>query len=128
MLPRSLALLFLSLLTPLAAIAEDAATPPTPSVPGADFGSANANTALKIAGLVTFVANSCPDLAPDYDRFKEVISALGLETDDLSKNDLKLKYLNYTALYQADIKGSCEKAQSNFGDAGTVIKGLFHQK
>jgi hypothetical protein len=124
---RLLAALFLLLTTPPAAHADEKAVPP-PASGGVEAAPENTDKALKIAGLVAFVANSCPNLVPDYDRFKAVISTLGLEVEELSKNELQLKYLNYAAIYQKDIPGGCEKAQSLFGDGGTMLKGLFHPK
>jgi len=122
---RLLAVLLFLLTTPPAARADDRAPPPsTPG--GAQVAPETTDKALKIAGLVAFVANSCPNLSPDYDRFKAVISTLGVEVEELSKNDMQLKYLNYAAIYQKDIPGGCEKAQSLFGDSGTMLKGLFH--
>lgn len=88
----------------------------------------NVSSAVKIAGLVAFVANACSNLKPDYDKFEAIIAKLGLETKDLSNNDLKLKYLSYTSIYQQDIKGNCEKAKQMFGENGIITKGLFINK
>ncbi len=87
----------------------------------------NVNSAIKLAGLVTFVGNACPSLKPDYDKFKTIISNLGVDENEISKNDMKMKYLSYTSIYQQDIKGNCERAYSMFGDSGTTLKGLFHR-
>jgi len=124
---RWFAMLFATVFIILPARAEDGTTPPSRDGKS-EVVSENTDKAVKIAGLVAFVASSCPSLAPDYARFNSVISTLGLETVDLAKDNLRLKYLNYAALYQKDVQASCEKAQAMFGDNGTVLAGLFHVK
>ena len=124
---RLLILLLLIISTSIATGAEEGSGS-AGSPNGAVATSENTDKALKIAGLVAFVANSCQDLIPDYEVFKIVISSLGFETSDLSKSDLRVKYLNYTGIYQKDITGNCTKAWAMFGDEGTMFKGLFHHK
>ena len=113
---------------PRAALPRQQASPPQEKPAEAGSVPANAKTAAKLAGLVAFVANSCPELMPDYARFKNIVSALGIDVDDLSNGDLKLQYLNYASLYQADVKGNCEQARSRFGETGTTFQGLFQKK
>lgn len=82
------------------------------------------NTAAKLAGLLLFVQNACPDLQPDYNRFKEVVAGLGVPLDDLSTGDLLLRSRAYTETYTKDTPANCSRADANFGPAGTTIPGL----
>jgi len=82
------------------------------------------NSAAKLAGLLYFVQNACPDLQPDYNRFKEVVAGLGVPLNDLSAGDLLLRSRTYTETYTKDTPANCSKADANFGPAGTTIPGL----
>lgn len=82
-------------------------------------------SALKLAGLVTFVANRCPKLQPNYPRFEEAITALGVAKSDLDKADMKAGYLGYAARYNADVKANCERADAQFGPEGKTLSGIF---
>lgn len=87
--------------------------------------SSQMQSALKLAGLVTFVANSCPDLKPNYPRFKATLNALGASEADLNKLDLKGRYLGYTARYNADAKANCLRAKAQFGPGGSTLPDIF---
>nr|USU32826.1 hypothetical protein NG677_03775 [Methylobacterium sp. OTU13CASTA1] len=82
------------------------------------------NSAAKLSGLLYFVQNACPDLQPDYARFKTVISSLGVTLEDLSAGDLLLRSRTYTEVYTKDTPANCTRAEANFGPAGTTIPGL----
>lgn len=82
------------------------------------------NSAAKLAGLLYFVQNACPDLKPDYTRFKDVVAGLGVTLEDLSAGDLLLRSRTYTEVYTKDTPGSCARADANFGAAGTTIPNL----
>ena len=99
------------------------APPPSAAIPSRQAGQEQ--TALKIAGLVTFVANSCPRLRPDYTRFKAFIRLLGVSEAQLATPDFKNRYLSYTAAYGADAATSCKRAQAQFGPGGSTLPDLF---
>ncbi|MCJ2083284.1 hypothetical protein [Methylobacterium sp. J-090] len=82
------------------------------------------NSAAKLAGLLYFVQNACPDLKPDYTRFKDVVAGLGVTLEDLSAGDLLLRSRTYTEVYTKDTSASCARADANFGPAGTTIPNL----
>ncbi|TXM72096.1 hypothetical protein FV218_14010 [Methylobacterium sp. WL69] len=82
------------------------------------------NSAAKLAGLLYFVQNACPDLKPDYARFKDVVASLGVTMEDLSAGDLLLRSRAYTEVYTKDTPGSCARADTNFGAAGSTIPNL----
>jgi hypothetical protein len=82
-------------------------------------------SALKLAGLVTFVANACPKLQPNYPRFEKAITALGVAKGELDKADMKAGYLGYAARYNTDVKGNCERADAQFGPQGKTLSGIF---
>lgn len=99
-----------------------AATPESPA-PDAKV-ERQRNTAAKLAGLLYFVQNACPDLQPEYNRFKEVVAGLGVTLADLSTGDLLLRSRTYTETYTKDTPANCSRADANFGPAGTTIPGL----
>lgn len=85
-------------------------------------------SAAKLAGLIVFVANSCPEAQPDYDRFKQIITAMGVKVDDLSQGLLAVRSAEYTQAYQKDPAESCRRAFENFGETGRVVAGLIARK
>ncbi len=85
-------------------------------------------SALKLAGLVTFVANSCPALSPDYTRFRTALGALGLTVEDLAKDKYKTVYMGYAARYGADTTANCERARLAFGARGSTIPDLLQKR
>jgi hypothetical protein len=87
--------------------------------------AAQRQVALKIAGLVVFVANSCPHLKPDYARFKEALHQLGLEQGELDQQETKNGYLAYTATYGQDVPANCARAGLEFGPNGKTLPDLF---
>ena len=103
--------------------ADAAPQPPSPPVQ-----SPKERSAIKLAGLVTFVGKSCPELATDDARYKVAVTALGLSPDELATGDRKMASLNYAAVYQSDVKANCARAQAQFGVAGKTLPGLFHPK
>jgi len=125
----SLACLFAIIVTTCAS-AQTAPEAPSPAVASPDSPTPDAkaerqrNTAAKLAGLTYFVQNACPDLQPDYSRFKEVVAGLGVKLDDLSKGDLLLRSRTYTETYTKDTVANCSRAETNFGPSGTIIPGL----
>lgn len=112
--------------------AAPAPSPPAPApsssaqgAPGAQPLPARTQSAIKLAGLVTFVANSCPKLQPNYARFIDAINALGLSKTDLDKPDLKAGYIGYAARYNTDVKTNCARAAAQFGPHGATLVGIF---
>lgn len=81
--------------------------------------------ALKLAGLMTFVASSCPDIKADYARFKTAITALGVTYEDLSKTEVKNVYLAYAMRYKDEAKENCARALVNFGPGGKAVPDIF---
>ena len=108
-----------------AAPAAPAPASPARGAPAAPTPSAQTQSAIKLAGLVAFVANSCPKLQPNYARFSDAITALGVSKADLDKPDLKTAYIGYAARYNADAETSCERADTQFGPHGSTIEGIF---
>ncbi|GJD29957.1 hypothetical protein PMNALOAF_1199 [Methylobacterium adhaesivum] len=103
-------------------------SPPGATAPGSPEPETKAerqrNSAAKLAGLLYFVQNACPDLQPDYTRFKDVVAGLGVSLDDLSAGDLLLRSRTYTEVYTKDTPANCARADTNFGPTGTTIPGL----
>ena len=87
--------------------------------------SAVSNDAVKLAGLVRFVAESCPGTKPDYVRFREVVERLGTDLAALSHGEPLIRSATYTQAYQTDPEASCRRAQEGFGPNGTVMPGLL---
>lgn len=86
------------------------------------------NNAAKLAGLVRFVKESCPEAQPDEARLKAVVTRLGIDPSDLEQGDLLLRVRAYAEIYAKDVPLNCAKAVENFGDSGTVIPGLVGRK
>ncbi|MFH6786918.1 MULTISPECIES: hypothetical protein [Methylobacterium] len=87
--------------------------------------AAVSNDAVKLAGLVRFVAESCPGTKPDYARFREVVERLGTDLAALSHGEPLIRSAAYTQAYQKDPEASCRRAQESFGPNGTVVPGLL---
>lgn len=105
--------------------APNEAMPPAPENPPPETkADRQRNSAAKLAGLLGFVKDGCPDLKPDYERFKTVVARLGVPLDDLQQGDLLLRTRAYTEIYAKDAAESCTRAVANFGEAGTTIPGL----
>ncbi len=83
------------------------------------------NDAVKLAGLVRFVAESCPGTKPDYARFREVVERLGTDLAALFHGEPLIRSATYTQAYQKDPEASCRRAQESFGPNGTVVPGLL---
>ncbi len=83
------------------------------------------NNAAKLAGLLGFVNQSCPDIQSDKERFKTVVAGLGVPYDDLAHGDLQLRARAYMEIYAKDTAASCARAVTNFGETGTTIPGLI---
>ena len=81
-------------------------------------------SAAKLAGLVRFVGESCKEAQPDYERFKAVVSAMGVDLDAISKGELLMRSMSYTEAYRKNVEESCRKAVELFGEKGSVIPGL----
>lgn len=116
------AALLLASLTPLAAQPEIDARPPDTKA------ERQKNNAAKLAGLVRFVKESCPEMQPDEARLKGVVTRLGVDPSDLEQGDLLLRVRAYAEIYGKDVLANCAKAAENFGEAGTVIPGLVGRK
>lgn len=84
--------------------------------------------AVKLAGLVRFVGESCPEASPDYERFKAVVAAMGVDLDAVSKGELLMRSMSYTEAYRKDVPASCRKAEELFGEKGTSVPGLIRRK
>jgi hypothetical protein len=84
--------------------------------------------AAKLAGLVRFVGESCKEAQPDYERFKAVVSAMGVDLDAISKGELLMRSMGYTEAYRKNVDESCRKAQEMFGEKGKAIPGLVLRK
>ena len=116
-------LLFGSLTLPLAAQpAADAPPPPDTKE------ERQKNTAAKLAGLLQFVSNSCPESKPNYETFKTVVRGLGIEPDALAGGELLLRVKAYVDVYSQDVPANCAKAVANFGETGTTLPGLVVKK
>ncbi|MEE7456738.1 hypothetical protein MPAR168_00985 [Methylorubrum populi] len=85
-------------------------------------------SAAKLAGLVRFVGESCKEAQPDYERFKAVVSAMGVDLDAISKGELLMRSMSYTEAYRKNVEESCRKAVELFGEKGSVIPGLVLRK
>ncbi|GMA76773.1 hypothetical protein GCM10025880_31900 [Methylorubrum aminovorans] len=83
---------------------------------------------MKLAGLVRFVGESCKEAQPDYERFKSVVAAMGVDLDAISKGELLMRSMGYTEAYRKNVDESCRKAQEMFGERGTAIPGLVLRK
>lgn len=86
------------------------------------------NSAAKLAGMVRFVDASCPEAKPDYDKFKGVIAAMGVDIKDLENGELMMRSLRYTEAYGKETADSCKRALEHFGEAGTTIPNLIVRK
>ncbi|CAO4153964.1 hypothetical protein [Methylorubrum extorquens] len=84
--------------------------------------------AAKLAGLVRFVGESCKEAQPDYERFRAVVSAMGVDLDAISKGELLMRSMGYTEAYRKNVDESCRKAQEMFGEKGKAIPGLVLRK
>lgn len=84
--------------------------------------------AAKLAGLIRFVGESCKDVKPDYERFKAVVAAMGVDLDAISKGELLMRSMSYTEAYRKNVDESCRKAAELFGEKGTSIPGLVVRK
>jgi len=84
--------------------------------------------AAKLAGLIRFVGESCQDVRPDYERFKSVVAAMGVDLDAISKGELLMRSMSYTEAYRKNVEESCRKATELFGEKGTSIPGLVLRK
>ncbi|WP_246101961.1 hypothetical protein [Methylobacterium terricola] len=93
--------------------------------PGPVDTAAISNDAVKLAGLVRFVAESCPGTKPDYARLREVVERLGTDLAALSHGEALIRSAAYTQAYQKDPEASCRRAQERFGPGGTVVPGLI---
>lgn len=121
-------MLFLALLTApaVAQPAPDDGPPPAPeNRPPETPAERQRNNAAKLAGLLGFVNQSCPDIQSDKERFKSVVSGLGVPYDDLEHGDLQLRARAYMEIYAKDTPASCARAVANFGEKGTTIPGLI---
>lgn len=104
---------------------EAPAAAPEARAPEPDRQHANA---AKLAGLMRFVGESCQDVRPDYERFKAVVAAMGVEIDAISKGDLLMRSMSYTEAYRKNVDESCRRAVELFGEKGTSIPGLVLRK
>ena len=84
--------------------------------------------AAKLGGLIRFVGESCKDIQPDYERFKAVVAAMGVDIDSISKGELLMRSMSYTEAYRKNVDESCRKAAELFGEKGTSIPGLVLRK
>jgi predicted secreted protein len=84
--------------------------------------------AAKLAGLIRFVGESCQEVRPDYERFKAVVAAMGVDIDAVSKGELLMRSMSYTEAYRKNVEESCRKAAELFGEKGTSIPGLVLRK
>lgn len=125
------------LLAALAAAQAGPAAAETPAMPeAAPTGEPKADptverqrhSAAKLAGMVRFVAIECQDTQPDYDRFKKVIAAMGVDIKDLEQGTLMIESLRYSEAYKKEPAESCKRAFEHFGDSGTTIPGLLARK
>jgi ribosomal protein L12E/L44/L45/RPP1/RPP2 len=85
-------------------------------------------SAAKLAGLIRFVGESCQEVRPDYERFKAVVAAMGVDIDAISKGELLMRSMSYTEAYRKNVDESCRKAAELFGEKGTSIPGLVLRK
>lgn len=111
------------------ASAQDASPPERPPGPPPTAAEAKAeqqkNSAAKLAGLLAFVVASCPDVRPNTERFKAVVSGLGVAYDDLASGELRIRAQAYTEVYSKDIAANCTRATENFGPNGRTIPDLI---
>lgn len=115
---------------PLAVSAQDVSdktkdAPAEAAKPEPDRQHANA---AKLAGLIRFVGESCQEVRPDYERFKAVVAAMGVDLDAISKGELLMRSMSYTEAYRKNVDESCRKAAELFGEKGTSIPGLVLRK
>jgi len=88
----------------------------------------NAKFVTKLAGLVLFVTDACPKSKVDYDRFKAIVSALGIQVSALSEDPIKLESLGYFTSYKDKTEDNCARALKEFGPDGRIIRGIFGEK
>ncbi len=124
-------LVLASLTAPLAAQPVPEATPPVSAAPPAEDArpadsqaERQKNNAAKLAGLLQFVSENCPESRPNYDTFKTVVRGLGIEPDALAGGELILRVKAYADVYAKDVPANCARAVANFGEAGTTVPGL----
>ena len=87
------------------------------------------NSAAKLAGMITFVSYFCPELQPNFDRFRLVIGRMNVDLKDLEgTGPLVARAATYTEAYRKDTADSCRRAVENFGESGTTIPGLLARK
>lgn len=99
---------------------------PQPAAPADPVMERQRNNAAKLGGMVTFVSASCPDAKPDFTKFKQVISAMGVDIKDLEQGGpLMVRLASYVQAYQKDTPESCKRALAHFGPSGTTIPGLI---
>ena len=123
--------LLAGLITPLAAetAAPEAAPGATPAPEARpDPAERQRNSAAKLAGMIRFVAVDCPDAEPDYERFKAIISRMGVDIKDLENGPLMVQSLGYSQAYHKDQAAGCQKAFELFGEGGKMIPGLIARK
>ncbi|GJE07188.1 MULTISPECIES: hypothetical protein [Methylobacterium] len=95
-----------------------------PSAPPGGEITGPRNNAAKIAGLVGFVNVSCDALKGDTDRFKAVVSGMGVDPKDLESGELLLRARSYLEAYRKDVPANCKRAADLFGKDGSVVPGL----
>ena len=108
-------------------------TPPEGPPPGGPTGpetkaERQKNNAAKLAGLLAFVKTHCADLRPNDDRFRGVVTGLGVSYDDLQSGDLDLRTRAYAEIYAKDIAANCTRAAENFGPGGRTIPDLVAKR
>ena len=86
------------------------------------------NNAAKLAGLVEFVAQSCPDLRTDDARFRRAVAGMGVDVQDLRQGELKVRSAGYAQIYGRDAADSCKRAVALFGEGGRVVPGVIVAK
>lgn len=86
------------------------------------------NNAAKLAGLAGFVDLSCPEMKPDRERLKAVVTRLGIDPADLDEGDLLMRTKTYIEIYQKDVPTNCARAAENFGEAGKTLPGLIGRR
>ena len=85
-------------------------------------------SAAKLAGMIRFVAVSCPEAEPDYERFKAAIAAMKVDIKELEDGPLLGESLGYSRAYDKDKDESCKRVFAFFGENGTTIPGLVGRK
>ncbi len=116
----------------LCGLAGPLAAQPSPAPGGAEATDPQTekqrNNAAKLAGMIRFVATSCQEAEPDYDRFKAAIAAMRVDIKDLESGPLMATSLGYSQAYQKEPEASCKRAFQLFGENGTAIPDLIARK